>query len=220
MSENNKGKNNYFYGKTPSKEHIEKLKELSKERYGERHPMYGKHHSKESKLKMSESHKGRTGSLVYNSESVICLNNLKIYESMSLAELDNKSCYFNGKLNDKNIIYMTGKDGDNYFGLFWMKYDEYLKHTSNEIEKMIEDYKYKKDFRIVCLNNNTIYNSSTIIEEVFNFPYMSRNNIRRACNSKNHIYHIDSNGNYYLWMYYKDYIKKYGESGLIYYQAA
>jgi len=51
----NRGKNHYLYGKTPSEETKRKQSESMK---GENHPMYGKTRSEESKRKQSESNKG------------------------------------------------------------------------------------------------------------------------------------------------------------------
>lgn len=63
MSETQKGKIgklNSFYGKTHSKETIEKIKEtLAGQMDGENNPFYGKQHSDESKQKMSASHIGK-----------------------------------------------------------------------------------------------------------------------------------------------------------------
>ena len=208
LSARTKGEKNYFYGRTPSKEHIDYLVSLGKERVGEKHPMYGKHHSEESKKKMSEARIGKNGSYIANSESVICLDTLKIYESISLAEQDTNA-YLRGRLN--NGIHMSGDNpNNNYFGLCWMKYDEYLKYNKNEIEQMILDCKYKNDHRIICLNTEEIFDSVKYACEAIN-AVGQENNLRRSCSSKSHIYHKDENNNYLRWMFYKDYIKEYGE---------
>ena len=207
LSERSKGEKNYFYGKTPTKEHIAYLTVLTKERVGDKHPMYGKHHSEESKKKMSKSAKGKhVGKDNYMSEAVICLNTMQIYESMSLAEQSHESCFLGGQL--KNGIYMTGKDDDNYFGLFWMRYDEFQTYTIEEVENLLEEYKYIKDFRVILLNTNTLYNSPQIASDIFDFGDCGAMGIRRACKSESHIYKKDKNGNSYKWMYYKDYKKK------------
>jgi len=72
ISDKNKGKNHYLYGKHPSKTHRESLSKASKEvwtrpehrekmsklRSGENSPMYGKHPSLKTRKKSSDSHKG------------------------------------------------------------------------------------------------------------------------------------------------------------------
>lgn len=207
LSERTKGENNYFYKNPPTKEHIEYLVSLSKERIGDKHPMYGKHHSEESKRKMSDAHKGINGSRIANSESVICLDNLKVYESISLAEKDTNA-YLGGRLNE---IHMSGiNPNDDYFGLCWMKYNDYLKYSKDEIKQMVSECRDKNDHRIICINTKEVFESVKYACESIN-SIGQENNLRRACRSNTHFYHKDSNGNYLMWMFYKDYIKEFGE---------
>ena len=174
---------------------------------GEKHPMYGKHHSEESKKKMSDAHKGINGSRIANSESIICLDNMKIYESISLAEQDTNS-YLRGRLDG---IHMSGDNpNDDYFGLCWLKYNEYLKYSDDEIERMLSQCRYKNDHRIICVNTKEIFPSVKYACESIKATGQE-NNLRRACRSKTHIYHKDIDGNYLKWMFYKDYIKEFGE---------
>jgi len=54
------GENNPFYGKSHSKETIEKIKEtLQGQMDGENNPFYGKTHTEETKKLLSENHKGK-----------------------------------------------------------------------------------------------------------------------------------------------------------------
>lgn len=56
ISEANKGKKNYMYGKKHTQKTRKKISEAIK---GKKHPLYGKHLSQETKRKMSKKHKNK-----------------------------------------------------------------------------------------------------------------------------------------------------------------
>ncbi|MBQ0035589.1 MAG: GIY-YIG nuclease family protein [Firmicutes bacterium] len=208
MSDSRKGIKNPFWGKHLSEEHRKMLSDIAKKRIGENHNMYGKHHTEETKQKLSEQRKGKNGKYIANSETVICITTNHIYESISLAEKDNIGCELKGRLN--NIIHMSGKNDDEYFGLIWMKYDEYLKYSKEEIDELVKQCKYDHDYRVICLNTKEIFNSCSDALKRKNIDGYEEN-LRRACHTKNHIYHYDENGEPYRWMCYREYVKEFGE---------
>lgn len=59
LSAAKKGEKNSFYGKHPTEETKQKLREAHKKQIGENHPMWGKHHSLETKAKIAAAHKGK-----------------------------------------------------------------------------------------------------------------------------------------------------------------
>lgn len=75
---------------------------------------------------------------------------------------------------------------------------------------MILECKMKNDHRIICINTKEVFDSVKYACESIN-SIGHENNLRRACRSNTHIYHKDNNGNYLRWMFYKDYVKEYGE---------
>lgn len=145
-------------------------------------PMYGRHHSKASKEKFSQ----RVGSLnpfygkhhdrekIKDTVPIICLNDLRHFHSISLAEsyYKEKGCSGCSAKNiqraiGENIQLSAGKDL-NKNPMFWEVYDK--NKTKQEWYKILEDKqkKYwqinrnnnKKSKPVINLSTNTIYYSA------------------------------------------------------------
>lgn len=117
-------KYNINYG-TRNKRMSEKIK-------GENHPMYGKSHSKESIEKMKNSHIGRTSGINhYNCKKVICLTTGKIFNYINKASSETGANRISICKCCKGERKSAGKlpDGTK---LKWMYYDDYLKQISKE----------------------------------------------------------------------------------------
>lgn len=128
-------------------------------------------HSKETLRKMSENQKG---GLNHNAKKVICLNNLKIFDSIQEAKnyancsdrTISNNCY------DKNNSAGCDKNG---VKLTWMFYDEYdegnVDYIKYKINKTLNKKKYTKPLKVKspkkgtftkpvkCINHNTHFNS-------------------------------------------------------------
>lgn len=144
-----------------------------------------------------------------NEKSVVCLNTLKIFPSARLAAqyygntsqaLINICC--RGRMN------YTGVDNETHEKLYWMFYDEYITKTEDEIKQIIADINYKYDFRVICLNNNTVYESPREVENQTGLPYRR---IQKACVGIIKSCGQTETGEKLNWKYYKDYIKEFGE---------
>lgn len=139
-----------------------------------------------------------------NKRKVICLNNKKIFSSICDAKR-----YFNNNADIvsccKNKIISAGKmkNGDK---LQWQYYEEYLIKpktllNNNEINKL----KPKHGKKVICLNNNKIFNSLSAIYEKYK---IFAGNICKCCKGQRNFAGIDPmTGQKLKWMYYNDYLK-------------
>jgi len=81
------GENNPMYGKHPSKETRQRMKDSHNDyQSGEGHPMWGKKHSKETRMKLSESHKGNV--LSEENKKNISKANKKMWANLSEEKKD------------------------------------------------------------------------------------------------------------------------------------
>ena len=105
------------------KNKIEKAQDAFK---GINNPNYGKHHTEEAKEKNRQAHIGKKSKDSFAGKSIICLNNLKIFDTLTEA-----SIYY--RINIGSISFCcqgklksAGKDSDRN-KLHWMYYSDYKK---------------------------------------------------------------------------------------------
>lgn len=137
------------------RKHSEKtLKKYSEQRIGENNSFYGKHHTQETITKLGRK--------------VVCLNNGRVYNTISETGLQHVDACLNGR------EISAGKD-ENENPLFWMDYYEKL-DIEKEYLNMVNNYpklirmkfitrEIEKYGKIVCLNNEKIYDSLTECSE-------------------------------------------------------
>ena len=179
-------------GTAPMKGRKHKDKTLllySKSRGGKGNPFYGKHHSQQTKEKL-----GRM---------VVCLNTGIIYKTIK----DTKIPQVEACLNGRQLSAGKDKCGN---PLFWMEYSENI-DIEKEYQKMLKEYpmlikeklinkEIKKYGKIVCLNNNKVYNSITDCEYDLN---INKQDIIDAClGNRNR-----KKAKGYVFSLYEDYLK-------------
>jgi len=141
----------------------------------------------------------------WQAKKVICLNNNEIFETITDAckkynsnPVNVVSCCkhrikFAGSLNDKHLV--------------WMYYNEYLKHTNEEIDTILKNGIKKKghqSHKIICTTLLKIFNS---IEEGKDFYGMkSGSNIGSCCKGER-ASAGKHDGIKLKWMYYSEYKK-------------
>ena len=144
--------------------------------------------------KISESHKVK----------VICLNDFRVFNSAKEAEeyygIHGVASCCVGKLK------YAGKDSDNT-PLMWLHYDDYVKMQENEIKEYIENLKDEiYAYFVVCLNNGVVFTNS--VEAASHIGVKAHTGIQNCCNGKTkHCGKNNETGEYYVWLYYKDYKK-------------
>lgn len=143
-----------------------------------------------------------------NDRKVICLNTLKVFDSIKQAkELHERAC--------ENISYCcSGKrkycgqleDGTK---LVWRYYEDYLIMTKEEIEETIS--LAQKPFRgencvngkkVVCLNTKEVFNSVRLGSQKYN---IKEENISKCCKNERKSCGV-LNGEKLVWRYYEDYL--------------
>lgn len=148
-------------------------------RTGKQHPMYGIH---------GKDHP--------SSKPVICLNTLEIFESG--ADADYAYGFKKGRVqsccNEEN--HSCGKDQDGN-KLIWMRFDDYLNLTSEEINERLKKSKNIQTKKVVKLETEEIFNS---IADAARQCNGDRKAIRACCAGGSKT----SNG--FHWMYYDEYI--------------
>lgn len=158
MSEVAKGENSHWYGKCGelshnygrkhSEETKEKIRKTKKENYNK---------NKENTIKKVDKNKEK--------KKVICLNNLKIFDNMTLA-----SKYYNCRIshissccNKKRDT--CGIDPKTGYKLQWMFLEDYNREKDN---LSIILYKYKKSKPIRCKTTMMVFNSTKDAGEFYN----------------------------------------------------
>jgi len=129
-----------------------------------------------------------------NSRSVINLNTNKIFDSIiNAAKYYNMNSYGNISFACQNKTKTAG-------GYIWMYYDEYIKLSQDEIDKLINIKlsPSKRKQKVINLNTKKVFNSIT---EASIFYNISIDTISSACLGRQ-----KTAGNY-LWLYYDDYLK-------------
>lgn len=150
MRNNNIGKNNPMYGV---------------HRYGKDNPNYGKRWTKEQREHLSKYKKENP----VNNKKIVCLNNRKIFNSISEA-----SEYFNigtGTIVNclKHRIKTIGKLKEG-IPLQWMYYDDYITKSERELQVIFKlNTSGNKDFDpIICIETGIVYESHSIATKKLN----------------------------------------------------
>lgn len=153
-----------MYGRKHSKKTLEGF---SKNRAGKNNSFYGKHHSEETKAK--------TG------KKVICLNNGKIYDTISSTGFKHIGNCF--KMNDE---FSAGKD-ENGNPLYWAEYFEgiNINEEMDKIKGIAKEFNINKKMKtmgiedkIICLDTNVIYKN---IYEASDFINATVARIKEVC---------------------------------------
>ena len=118
----------------------------------------------------------------------------------------------NGQINRKKTV------GGKHF--LW--YDEYIEMTDEKIKDYLlfcdniqldkEKISGKNHYRakkVICTTTNEVFD--TITDAVKKYPCTNTGNIALVCNGKRHYTGKLPDGTRLCWMYYKDYVEKYGE---------
>lgn|GEM_PF-1577120 len=134
---------------------------------------------------------------------VICINNNKIYNSITEANSITGITSIVSCCNPNVKECLSAGRDDTGKKLIWMYYDDYLKSNRNEIENKLNII----DKKVICINNNEIFNS---FREANQFCGIKVNSgrISQCCLGKSKYAGKDlKTGFPYVWQYYKDYLK-------------
>lgn len=141
------------------------------------------------------------GSDNYNSKKIVCLNTDELFGSIIEAEM--KYHTYKGGISEvcNKRRKSVGID-NNGLKIVWVFYDEYIKLSKNEIQKMIDDVNkpiYKIEKFVVNIEDNKIYSSQSVASQYYfiNSPC----NIGGACRKG-----TKSGG--FHWKFYTDYLKE------------
>ena len=178
-----------------------KMSELMQKRVSDPnyiHPLIGKKMSNEIREKISNSHKGLLmGSKNPMSVKVICITTMEIFDCMTQA---NKKYHCNLNKRLQNGICATGRQRTNDLKV-WMLYDYYESLTQEQINEQVRKIIYDRDFRVICLNTNKIYNNSKEAAQEYG---INPNGIRCCCAKIYDHYKTDSDGIPLRWSYLKN----------------
>ena len=162
------------------------------------HPLLGKKMSKETREKISKSHIGLLkGDKNPMSIKIICVTTMEIFDC--IAEANKKyHCNLNRRL--QNGVCATGRQRTNDLKI-WMLLNYYKSLTDKEINEIINKMIYERDFRVICLNTNKIYNTPK--DAAQDYGILS-GGIRSCCEGKTSYYKTDKNGIPLKWSYLKN----------------
>lgn len=140
-------------------------------------------------------------------KKIICLETKQIYnkivEACRYYNISDTSISCN--LRGKNSF--AGRDKITKMPLHWMYYDEYLDASEKDIQNIINTTPLQYS-SIICINDLEIFESASAALEHGGVKSVS--GITDCCKGKNKYYGY-VNGEHAVWMYYKDYVEKYGE---------
>lgn len=178
-----------------------KMSELMQQRvkdFNYVHPLLGKKMSEESKKRISESHKGLlVGQKNHMSIKIICITTNEIFECLSDA---NKKYHCNLNKRLKNGVCATGRQRTNDLKI-WMTYDYYSSLSQKEINNIVDQIIYDRDYRVICLNTGKIYNTPS--EAAKEYGIRSQG-ITWCCRGQSTYYKNDIDGNPLHWAYVKN----------------
>lgn len=170
----------------------------------------GRKASLETRLKISENHWDSSGLNSPNRRSVICLNNLKVFDLITEATL-----YAGFKKYDKSVsatcrkIYVTAGFREDVGGrLYWMYYDEYINLSGEEKEALHNNAINQVNSptkAVIRLNDNKVYQS--LIDARKDTICSDENTIKKCCEGKSYKSGKMENGECAYWMYYHEYFK-------------
>lgn len=156
-------------------------KKMSESHKGEKHPLYNKNRTDEVKLKISETKKESNNNKRGNNpkaRKIVCLNTKEFFscirdasQKYSIPEANITQCLSRGqKYSGLNTL--TSEK------LVWMYYEDYIKKTTDQINKILNFNEFKK---VKCLNTNEIFNSAFEASNKYSIEISS---IRKCCNNK------------------------------------
>ena len=170
----------------------------------------GKKLSLETCQKISKNHWDSSGLNSPKRRSVICLNNLKLFDLITDATL-----YAGFKKYDKSVsMSCRGKNTTAGFRedvggrLYWMYYDEYLNLPTEEKENLHNNAINQIDsiFKaVIRLNDNKIYESLADAQK--DTMGSTQNAIKKCCEGKYYKSGKMENGEDAYWMYYHEYFQ-------------
>ena len=174
-----------------------KLSALAKERLKNKnnHPLYGKHHSDKTKEKIRKTLTGK-----YVGENHPFYGRKHSDETKSLIGLKNKGKTMSNETKKKISKALTGK---HYHS------DKYKEALSNRFKGEnnpmygVKGELHPTSRKVVCLNNNKIFNSCA---EAGLFINRGPSNIIACCQGKT-LFCGEFENEFLVWMYYEDYIK-------------
>lgn len=149
---------------------------------------------------ISEKHREdkvfRENYMKLHAKKIICLNNMKVYESIKEAsqELNLKVKWIEQVLY-RNNKYAKGENGVLYQFEY---YQEGIKYKLREVKENARTAKRK----IICVNTGEIFDDSGKASDKYN---VSRNNIMRCCRrDRNYAGRLD-NGDWIIWRFLSEY---------------
>ena len=170
----------------------------------------GKKLSLKTRQKISENHWDSSGLNSPMRKSVICLNNLKIFDLITEATL-----YAGFKKYDKSVSqacrkeYVTAGFREDVGGrLYWMYYDEYMS-LSDEEKRVLHNNainqinSYTK--AVIRLNDNKIYQSCVDAQK--DTIHSDAEAIKKCCEGQYYKSGRMDDGEYAYWMYYHEYFQ-------------
>lgn len=168
----------------------------------------GKKLSLETRAKISKNHWDSSGLNSPKRRSVICLNNLKVFDLITEATI-----YAGFKKYDKSVSTVcrgeaitAGFRVDVGGRLYWMYYNEYMNLSSQEKEKLHMDAINQINTNlksVIRLNDNKIY--QYITEAKKDTPFSDESAIKKCCEGKYYKSGKMKNGDNAYWMYYHEY---------------
>lgn len=149
---------------------------------------------------LSEKHREdkvfRENYMKVHAKKIICLNNMKVYESINKAsqELNLRRKWI------EQVLYGNNKYAKCENGILYQfkYYQEGEKYKSRELKENVRTAKRK----VVCINTGEIFDDSGIASKKYG---VSRNNIMRCCRrDRNYAGRLD-NGDWIVWRFLSEY---------------
>lgn len=146
-----------------------------------------------------------------NYVKVVCLNTQECFDGLKYgAEKYGMKCTSSITACCKGYVDSAGKD-ENGVPLRWRYLEDYVKMSQQEIKEILE-YKKMGKKPVICLNTLQVFDNAFNAKEWCNLN--SKLPIQRCCRGETKVAGRHPQTNEELqWMYYKDYIKLYGEVG-------
>ena len=170
----------------------------------------GKKLSLETRKKISENHWDSSGLNSPSRKSVICLNNLKVFDLITQATL-----YAGFKKYDKSVSQACRKKcatagfrEDVGGRLYWMYYNEYMNLSNEEKEMLHNDAINQINSPIkavIRLNDKKIY--QYLIDAQKDTVCSEKMAIKKCCEGQYYKSGKMENGEYAYWMYYHEYLQ-------------
>lgn len=136
-------------------------------------------------------------------KNIICLNTCDTYTSIQEAEDKTGVCRTGISRCCSGKQEFAGKSAEGE-KLVWMFYEEYIKKSIKEINKIILD---AQDRKIICITTNKIFNSIKLAGEYYNIKNFN-SNVHNNLNNKTRYCGTLDDGTKLSWMFYDDYLKK------------